>query len=899
MKGLRRSKRLLNSKVPGDSSQENKGEALHALVDDDDGGEEEEEDVDNDRTRSRKCATEGTFSLADLNRLALKPGLTAKELANGFWNLQGRLEETDPGHKEPKDTFVKNIILGRNLEVFLEVNESLSFGKGMILQLMYAAVRVGDEDAVVRLVSMLRKRRYKKLFDAFEEALQIDLPDDSPYSGYRGLVREIVRLKIVKPGINRAVTTTYSCRNFIENFNVVRCSIHALTAIDEVLGPQVWDEVRCDKEIAADIERQCQQFYAEKLARNGVLEYLLRRKALVLSPELCNYISKYVRAPSVYKDFPHILSLIDYINTARLPIFEADDDKEENMFNTIRSNVVFGQMDQLHSLLELCVPAKSSCTVREDGLLDEPRPLLHIVKKRAKMVLDAICHLEKQHDSLVIHAGLPLQHYLFHELRLDIEQVSKYCKYCVIFLGPTSPPTLVDKVLQMVHANVPKLDIDKWKELFKQGVYPVPAYYGDQDRKRVQSSAADKMKKFRNTLAFVRRDANPYCVYGIAYSTIQDHETLEYLRPWFRVFSAALSEESKFSMQEAMFFCKRSDFRAQAMLEADMIRISDELYHEWCQKKETITYLLRLSKNLFPIYLKWYEHTKDQELTQVLQVVLFAIACAANRISEAKRVLLDMLQPPSGQDPWAKVSRRRANLLTMAACTRHLPFVKWVFLQIQAAFHLESGGKLKDVGHVSGSDRTKIKWCHHQLTIPAWQDFMTGLIPVSRFLRFDPMCPETRLYDAFVCLTHHVLDPPCPKYLMETGLLLVQTDPLAVLPLIFRIIIMKQQSISVWYQGCSFYDSPQEVGHAYDNDDGDDNDDDDKEEEERGLNGTNPAWAWGPITLLKLIELIADETTGTADTILNAKEQFKGTKVQETTLYSLPESGGLQLRGTL
>ncbi len=166
MKGLRPSKRLRNHDQPGDSSQENKGESLHALVDyDEDDGEE---GVESDHARFGESATGGTFSLTDLYRLALKPGLTAKELANCFWNLQGRLEEDqyDPERNELNYTFVKNIILGRNLEVFLEVDKSLAFGKGMILQLMYAAVRVGDEDAVVRLVSLLHRRRYTKLFDA-------------------------------------------------------------------------------------------------------------------------------------------------------------------------------------------------------------------------------------------------------------------------------------------------------------------------------------------------------------------------------------------------------------------------------------------------------------------------------------------------------------------------------------------------------------------------------------------------------------------------------------------------------------------------------------------------------------------------------------------------------------
>ncbi len=253
MKGLSRSKRLRNHDQPGDSSQENKGDALHVSVDND--GDDDEEGVESDHARFGGCATEGAFSLADLYRLALKPGLTAKELANEFWNLQGRLEEdlSDPERTELNDTFVKNIILGKNLEVFLEVNKSLSLGKGMILQLMYAAVCVGDEDAVVRLVSLLHRRRYNKLFDTLEKALRADLPYEAPHSGVRGVVREIVRLKIVKPGYG--VVTSYSCKDFIENFDVLRCSKQALIAIDEVLGPQVWYEVRRDKEIAADINQ--------------------------------------------------------------------------------------------------------------------------------------------------------------------------------------------------------------------------------------------------------------------------------------------------------------------------------------------------------------------------------------------------------------------------------------------------------------------------------------------------------------------------------------------------------------------------------------------------------------------------------------------------------------------
>ncbi len=487
------------------------------------------------------------------------------------------------------------------------------------------------------------------------------------------------------------------------------------------------------------------------------------------------------------------------------------------------------------------------------------------------------------------HVGLPVQHYLFHELQLDIEQVCNYCEFRVIFLGPTSPPALVDKVLQIVHANVPKFDIDKWKELFKQDVYPVPAY-----RKGVRLSVAGKMKKFRDSLGYYRyrtnrdaSDAGP-----VRCSMTQSHETLEYFRPWFRLVSAMLSEETKFSMHEAMEFCSASALRAQAMLEADMVRISDELRDEWCQKTRKIgfVYLSQLSNNLFPLYLKWYEHTKDRELMQVLQVVLFATTCTTNRISEAKRVLLDMLQPPSGQGPWAKVSSRRVNLLTMAACTRNLPFVKWVYSQIQATFPLEPSEEMRDLDQVSGPDRTKIEWRNHQLTMPAWQDFIRDLIPIYRFYRFNEHCPGTRSYDPFLYVTNHVLHPPCPKYLMETGLLLAQTDPLAVLPLLFRTIIMKQQSISIWDHRSSFYDSPEETRNTpYDAADEDDNDEDDKEEE-RGLNGTNPAWAWGPITLMKLIELIADETTGTADTILSAKEQFEWIEVEGSEVPSITES---------
>ncbi len=610
-------------------------------------------------------------------------------------------------------------------------------------------------------------------------------------------------------------------------------------------------------------------------ARSGVLELLLRHNALVLTPKLCTYISKYVRAPTLYKDSPHILSLVDYYNEAGYPIFETE---EDDMVSLIYDDVRYGRVNRLHSLLELCVPAESSCTPREDGLLDEPRPPPHIVKKRAKMVLDAICKRSDWCEPLGRHAGLPLQHYLFHELELDIEEASKHCRFRVIFLGPTSPPTLVDKVLQIVHASVPTLHIGKWKELFKHDVYPVPAYHGDQG---VQSSAADKMDKFRKSLRYYRTNTDTYIAYEVS-SSARTHETLEYLRPWFRLVSAALSEETKFSMEEAMDLCSTSDFRAQAMVEVDMIRISDELRDKLHQKDRELAfvYIPGLSKNLFPIYLKWSEHTWDRELMQMLQVVSFATACATNRISEAKRVLLDMLQPPSGQDSCAKVSSRSVYLLTMAACTRNLPFVKWVLSQIQAAFPLEPNEKIRDLGHVSGFDCTNIEWHHHQLTIPAWLDFMTSLIPVKEFRGFREFSRETGLYDPFVCLTNHVLRPPCPKYLMETGLLLAQTDPLAVLPLISRIVIMKQRSMSVWHQdGYSFYDSPTEDRNTHDDDDGDDDDD---KEEERGLIGTHPAWAWGPITLVKLIELIADETAGTADTILNAKEQTEGIGVERS-----------------
>ncbi len=895
MKGQRRSKRLLSQKLLSDSSQENKGEALHV----DDEEDDEEEDVDVDHARPRKSATTGTFSLTDLNRLALKPGLTVTELANGLWNLQGRLEAYDPEHYEPSDTFVKNIILGRNLEVFLEVDKSLSLGKGMILQLMFAAVRVGDEDAVVRLVSLLHRRRATWLFSQLRMVLE-DYPlDKYPPSGVRALVKEIVRLKIVKPG-SEAVTTTYTCKDFIENFRVLRCSKQALIAVDEVLGPQVWDEIRKNEAIAVEIEDEGIVRYA-RLACSGVLEFLLRHNALVLTPILYFEISTFARRPALYKHSPHILSLIDYYIEAGYPILEDEDEEEPKVFIRICSNIDYGEVVQLHNLLEFCVPAESSCTLREDGLLNEPRPPPHIVKKRSEMVFDALCK-RGMYLPMRMHAGLPLQHYLFHELQLDIGQGSKYCNFRVIFLGPTSPPTLVDKVLHIVQANVPKLDMDAWKELFKHDVYPVPAYYGDQTRKGAQSSFADKMDIFRKSLGYYRANTNPYLAYEVS-SWARTHETLEYLRPWFRVVSEALSKETKFSMKEAMEVCSMSDFRAQVMVEADMIRVSDELRPEWRQKKMTDCFPPYLSKYLFPIYSKWYEytqnkkkkHAKDQELLQVLLVYLFATACATNRLSEAKRVLLDMLQPPSGQEPCAQVSSRRANLLTMAACTGNLSFVKWVLAQIQAAFPLEPNEKLKDLGHVSGPDRTTIEWRDHQLTIPAWLDFMIALIFVDkeRCKWWNPR--QDGLFDPFLCITDRILDPSCPKHLMDIGLLLAQTDPLAVLPLILRISIMKQQRLQVWTGGVKFYDSPVEGGDVDDrdnDDDGNDVDDNDDEVWKRDLYGTNPAWAWGPITLVKLIELIADETTGTADTILSAEEQSERIGVEGSRAFCLTKSGG-------
>ncbi len=926
MKGLRRCKRLFNHELLGDSSQENKGEALQTLVDADD---DDEEDVDNDHARLRKCATEGACSLTDLNRLALKPGLTANELADGFWNLQGRLEEDDPKHNEPKDTFVKNIILGKNLEVFLEVSKSLPFGKGMIRQLIFAAVRVGDEDAVVRLISMLHSQGYKQLRELLFSALYIDLPNGAPHSGFRGLVKEIMRLKI--SGAYHGPVTSHSCESFNACFSVYSCSRQALTAIDEVLGPEMWEVVRCDRSVAISLGHR-DAFDMTKLVRNGALEYLLRRNAIVLTPELCNVISQVaMTAPRTSPDIsnPYILSFIDFYNDTLLHVINAMAKKKvepvplssyaqrvgtrireyypsiavpslevDGFLDWIESHLSLrdsteclqteelilvymrtGAVDRLHSLLELLVPAESSCTMREDGLLHEPRPPLHIVKKRAEMVLDAIC--EQGSNSRLESVALPLQHYLFHELQLDIEQVCYYCKFCVIYLGPTSPPTLVDKVLQMVHASFPKLDIDMWKELFKQGVYPVPVYYGDRDRESVQSRDT-----FRESLRCPHVNVHLVCVKNL--SKGQDHETLEYLRPWYRVCSTMLSEETKFSMHEAARWSWRSDCRAQAMVEADMIRISDELLVEGGRriKKKSVGLCHEYqSKNLFPLYLEWYAYTKDQDFRRELQAVLFATACELNRISEAKRVLLDMLQPPSGQDPWVQVSSSRAYFLTIAACTGNLPFVKWVFSQIQAAFPLEPSGELKDLGEVSGPDRTKIVRRNHELTMPAWLDFMMVIIHVEGVKRYAGMRKEVHLpRDPLLYLTDHVLDPPCPKHLMETCLLLARADPLAVLPLIFRIIIIKQVEIEVWTWGDTrgFYDSF--YGSFYD-------------DYSFGVRyegymqpGSNPAWAWGPITLVKLIELISDETTGTADTILNAKEQLQRIVADGCRVFSLTKN---------
>ncbi len=926
MKGLSRSKRLLDHDLPGDSSQENKGEALHAPVDNDD---DDEEDVDNDHARLRKCATEGAFSLTDLNRLALKPGLTANELADGFWNLQGRLEEDDPKHKEPKDTFVNNIILGRNLEVFLEVSKFLPFGKGIVRQLIFAAVRIGDEEAAVRLVSMLHSQGYEKLRDVLLEALAIHLPAGAPHSGARGLVKEILRLKISSP--HYGPVTSHSCESFNECFRVFWCSRHALTAIDEVLGPEMWDVVRRDRPVALTL-KTLDAFDMSSLARNGVLEYLLRRKALVLTPEVCDVISQGTKLlPRTSEDIsnPYILSFIDFYNDTLLPVINAMVKKKrepvqlsnyaqsvctrireyypsmaepslevDGFLDWVESHLNLrdsreclqteelictymrtGAVDRLHSLLELLVPAESSCTMLEDGLLDEPRPPPHAVKKRAEMVINAIC--EQGNNSRLRYVGLPIQHYLFHELQLDIEQVCNYCELRVIYLGPTSPPTLVVKVLQMAHANFPKLDIDQWKELFKQGVYPVPAYFGNRVNKGVQSLDA-----FRESLKCPH--VNVHLVCGKKLRKSQDHETLEYLRPWYRVCGTMLTEETKFSMREAVRWCWQSDCRAQAMVEADMIRISDELREKWCRKETKSVGLIYgyLSKNYFPIYFKWYPHTKDQDIMRGLQVVLFATACATNRISEAKRVLLDMLQPPSGQDPWVQVSSSRAYLLAMAACTRNLPFVKWVFSQIQAAFSLEPSGKLKDLNHVSGPDRAKIERRNHELTMSAWLDFMMIIIHVEEVHWNGGFREqEDRSYDPLMHLTDHVLDPPCPKYFMETGLLLAQTDPLAVLPLIFRIIIMTQIDITWWTcrDTRGFYDMSFDSISENDCNFG-------ASKENRWHYGTNPAWAWGPITLVKLIELIADEPNGTADTILNAKEQTEGIGVEGSKVFSLNKS---------
>ncbi len=786
MKGLRRSKRLLSHRLLGDSSQENKGEALQALVDDDDEEEEEgKDDVISHRDRHRKSAIQGTFSLTDLNRLALKPGLTAKELANGFWNLQGRLEEDDPKNNEPKDTFVKNIILGRNLDVFLEVSKFLPIGKGIVRQLIFAAVRLGDEDVVVRLISMLHSQGYEELRDVISEALCIHLPAGAPHSGFRGLVKEILRLQLSSP--HYGAITSHICESFNECFRVLWCSRHALTAIDEVLGPEMWDEVRRDSSVAMALSRR-DAFDLSPFARNGVLEYLLRRNALVLTPKICNVISEVAKAmPRISQDIsnPYILSFIDFYNDTLLRVINAMTKKKEEpiqlshyaqgvgmriseyspsigepslevdgFLDWIESHLSLrrgsrkclqteklicvylwtGAVDRLHSRLELLVPGESSCTMRKDGLLREPRPPQHIVKQRARMVLNAC---KQGSTSWFRYVGLPLQHYLFHELQLDIEQVCIYCEFRVIYLGPTSPPTLVDEVLRLVHANFPKLDIDKWKELFKQDVYPVPADFGDRVKNTVQSRRWYEYERdsFRESLKCPH--VNAYLVCGKKLRTDHDHETLEYLRPWYRLCSTMLNKKTTFSMVEAMRWCWRSNCRAQALVEADMIRISDELLVEWRgkEKKSVGLRYVRVSNDRFPIYLTWYEHTKEQSVRE-LQAVLFATACATNRISEAKSVLLDMLQPPSGQDPWAQVSSSRAYLLTMAACTRNLPFVTWVFSQIQAAFPLETSGEPKDLGDVSEPDRTKIEWRNHELTISAWLDLMMNIIPVEKVERY-------------------------------------------------------------------------------------------------------------------------------------------------------------------
>ncbi len=929
MKGRRRSKRLLNHELLKDGSQENKGEALHALVDDDE--DDDEEIVDSDHTRPRKGATKGTFSLTDLDRLALKPGLTASELTNGFWNLQGRLKEYDPTDGKPKNTFVTNIILGRNLEVFLEVNKSLSFGKGMIWQLVFAAVRVGDEDAVVRLVSMLHNRRYNRLFDLVSEALRIDLLDEAPHSGARALVKEIVRLKIVKPG--NSVVTSYGCSDFIGNFDVLRCSKHALMAIEEELGPEVWDEVRRDGSVALTLERLA-PYHTPKLARNGALEHLLRHNALVLTPKLCNVILRVAKTqPTTLRDIsnPHILSFIDFYNDTFLPIMNAMMEKKEEpiMFLSLVDSVCVriwaydpskpgpalevdgflewveshlssrdsrwsswagemihlyiwtGAVDRLHSLLELLVPAESSCTMREDGLLDEPRPPLHIVKKRAEMALDAICKQDStRYQGLkFMHVGMPLQHYLFHELQLDIERVCDYCVFRVIFLGPTSPPALVDKVLQMVHANLPKFDIDKWKELFKQGVYPVPRYFGNRVHKVAQSRDAQHNNNTCASVYFMESlgypHVNAYIMCGMKLCAGQEHETLEYLRPWYRVCGTMLSEETKFSIDKAIEVCSTysarstASFRAQAMLEADMIRFSDELpeEHVWGQRKRTFDNLPYRSHDLFPIYSKWYEHTEDRAVRQMLQGVVFATACATNRISEAKQALLDMLHPPIGQGPWAQASSNRADLLTMAACTGNLPFVKWVFSQIQVAFPPEP--------IVSGPGRTAIDCCSHQMTIPAWMDVINDLIHRKDLIRSRLMWEKPTMPDLFFALRDHVLGIPCPKNLLEVCLLLAQTDPLAVLPLILCIPILEQHFRDFQINGRWWYALSQTEFCGPDA----------VKETEKDLYRTEAAWAWGPITLVKLIEHIADETTDTADTILNAKEQTQGIDVEGSWVF--------------
>ncbi len=942
MKDLGRSKRLRNHDQSGDSSQENKGEDSLALADNDaDDDDEEEEDVDVDHARPRKCAPEGPFSLADLNRLALKPGLTAKELASAFWNLQGRLEEDDPERREPKDTFVNNIIRGKNLEVFLEVDKSLRLGKGMMKQLLFAAVRVGDEDAVVRLVFLLHRRCFTELFDLVSRALRIHPPYEAPHLGARGLVGEIVRLKVVKRG-NKAVTTTYTCKDFIANFNVLRCSRHALIAMDEVLGPEVWDEVRHETEIAADSIKSLINKDMDGLARSGVLEFLLRHNALALSPELCSSISKGVKnLPWTFQDVnnPHIHSLIDFYNEAFLPIINETSKQEmkaipmsdfvrdvgrciiryspaikvatlkedsfldwiENHLSSRDSRVSLeteeliclymwtGAVDRLHSLLELHVPAERSCTVREDGLLvNEPRPSPNVVKIRARMVLDAVQKHRGAYRSQYDYAGLPVQHYLFHELELDIEQVCNYCKYHVIYLGPTSPPTLVDKVLQMVHANVPELESDKWKELFRQDVYPVPAYFGGQVKEIYGSPGLHPKICFRKSLNCPH--VNTYLICGARLSTNHDRETLEYLRPWYRVCSTMLNQETKFSMDDAMQLCWQSDCRAQALVEADLLNIDDLLCNTyWRQIKEGSLLLSRESQDWLPLYLNWCELTLDQDVKEMLHAVVFAIACATGRINQAKRALLQLLHPPAGHDPWAKMSIRRSVISAIAARTRSLPFVKWVLSQIQVAFSREPSEQTTEILSRKG---TQVDGWNYQLNMTAWLRFMLIMIPVDEFSKIRALFSTSPFYDRFLYLADYALYPPCPKYLLETCFLLAQTDPLAVLPLICRIIMIDRSNIEQWtrYDGVKFgfYDSPlkrnvsnsddvkEEEGEAEEKEKEKEEveEEEEEEEEESGTKGNNAAWAWTFITLVKLIELIADETNGIADTILNAKEQM-------------------------